>query len=134
MMSKTTDYIITLQEDISHAECLADILILDLKYQGENGTPTEVQDIFRKAKYDQVMKGLEKINMEWFAFKFYNYSMQGLCQILLDKGTEDRLERNLKTLAEFYNLPLDTTCVDVRQDAVVLTLDIHHEGRLADEE
>lgn len=123
-MSRTADYIITLQEEISNAGNLHDVLELDLKYSSGDGTATKIQDIFRQAKYDHVMKGLERIHMERDAFKFYNYSMQGYCQIYFDVGTDERLITNLAILSDEYGLWLTENEVDTRRDAVVLTLSV----------
>ena len=123
-MSKTTDYLITLQEDLEHASTLREVLELDVKYCGETGTDMVVQDLFRQEKYDYVMKGLEAVNLDRFAFKFYNYSMQGKCQIYFDNDTYARLVNNLGKLSEYYNLPLTVKSVDSRMDAVVLTLEV----------
>lgn len=123
-MSKTTDYLITLQEDLEHASTLREVLELDVKYCGETGTDMVVQDLFRQEKYDYVMDGLKKVNLDRFAFKFYNYSMQGKCQIYFDNDTKDRLINNLSKLSEYYNLPLTVKSVASRTDAVVLTLEV----------
>lgn len=123
-MSKTTDYLITLQEDLEHASTLREVLELDVKYCGETGTDMVVQDLFRQEKYTHVMKGLEAVNLDRFAFKFYNYSMQGKCQIYLDTDVYDRLIGKLGKLSEYYDLHLTVKSVDSRTDAVVLTLEL----------
>lgn len=123
-MSRTTDYVITLQEELSNVVTLHDVLVLDIKYCGETGTDMVVQDLFRQEKYNHVMGGLKEVNLDRFAFKFYNYSMQGKCQIYFDVYAKDRLINNLGKLSEFYDLPLTIKSVDSRMDAVVLTLEV----------
>ena len=123
-MSRTTDYVITLQEKLSNVVTLHDVLVLDIKYCGETGTDMVVQDLFRQEKYNHVMGGLKEVNLDRFAFKFYNYSMQGKCQIYFDVYAKDRLINNLGKLSEFYDLPLTIKSVDSRMDAVVLTLEV----------
>lgn len=123
-MSRTTDYLLTLHEDLSNAVSLHEVLVLDKKYCGETGTDMVVQDLFRQEKYDHVMNGLKEVNLEHFAFKFYNYSMQGKCQIYFDNHISDRLINKLSILSEYYDLPLTVKNVNVRQDAVVLTLEV----------
>lgn len=123
-MSRTTDYVITLQEELSNVVTLHDVLVLDIKYCGETGTDMVVQDLFRQEKYNHVMGGLKEVNLDRFAFKFYNYSMQGKCQIYFDVYAKDRLINNLGKLSKFYDLPLTIKSVDSRMDAVVLTLEV----------
>ena len=123
-MSRTTDYLVGLHEDLSHALTLHDVLVLDIKYCGETGTDMVVQDLFREEKYNQVMNGLKQVNLDVFAFKFYNYSMQGKCQICLDTDVYDRLINNLGKLSQYYDLPLTFKSVDKRVDAVVLNLEV----------
>ena len=123
-MSKTTDYLMTLHEDLENAATLHDVLVLDVKYCGEDGTDMVVQDLFRQEKYNYVMSGLKEVNLERFAFKFYNYSMQGKCQIHFDTYTEDRLKDNLDKLSKYYDLSLNESNVSCRRDAVVLTLEV----------
>jgi len=123
-MSRTTDYLVSLHEDLSHALTLHDVLVLDVKYCGETGTDMVVQDLFRQEKYNHVMDGLNEVNLDRFAFKFYNYSMQGKCQIYLDTDVYDRLIGKLGKLSEYYDLPLTFKSVDRRIDAVVLNLEV----------
>lgn len=123
-MSRTTDYLMTLEEDLECATTLHDVLILDVKYCGETGTDMVVQDLFRQEKYNYVMNGLKEVNLDRFAFKFYNYSMQGKCQIYFDSYTKDRLIDNLDKLSDYYDLSLTIDNVASRTDAVVLTLEV----------
>lgn len=123
-MSRTTDYLITLEEDLDKASTLKEVLSLDIRYRGDDGTDTVVQDLFRQAKYESVMSGLNSIGLERSAFKFYNYSMQGKCQIYLDEDIADVLKERLSELAVLYDLPLDESCINIRRDEVILSLSI----------
>lgn len=113
-----------LKRDLKKVECLGDVLILDLKYFGDKGTSMEIQDLMRDAKYKYSMDGLRKVNLDSFAFRFYNFSMQGHLQIYLDTGTDERLIKHLTELSEHYDIQLTEDNVNVRQDAVVLDIKV----------
>ena len=113
-----------LKKEVSNAKNLREVLELDLKYCGETGTSMEVQDIFRDLKYKYSMDGLKKVNLDSFAFRFYNFSMQGHLQIYLDTGTDERLIKHLPELSEHYDIQLTEDNVDVRQDVVVLDVKV----------
>ena len=67
---------------------------LELSYDTSNGTPMPVQDYFRELKSRLVLDGLAKVNLDHAVETFYNYSMQGYCQLIFDKDYYKRVMNN----------------------------------------
>lgn len=86
---------------------LGEALQLELTYPNDKGTPTEVQDYFRKLKVDFVIAAFIECGLDDSMLKFYNYSMQGYCQVMFDRSYETRIKNNLDNLSSLLNAPVD---------------------------
>ncbi|MBR0369252.1 MAG: hypothetical protein IJH63_00845 [Methanobrevibacter sp.] len=82
---------------------LDDAFRLELSYDNSNGTPMPVQDYFRELKSRLVLDGLAKVNLDHAVETFYNYSMQGYCQLIFDKDYYKRVMDN-DTIARLTEL------------------------------
>ena len=98
---------------------LKEALDLELSYDTSKGTPTVVQDYFRKLKVDFVVDAFCECNLEHSMLKFYNYSMQGYCQVMYDLSYEKRIHDHLDKLHELLGVPVN---VMHRKEEVVINI------------
>ena len=98
---------------------LKEALDLELSYDTSNGTPTVVQDYFRKLKADFVIDAFKECNLEHSMLKFYNYSMQGYCQVMYDQSYEKRIKDHLDKLQELLGVPVK---IMQRKNEVVINI------------
>lgn len=124
-MSRTTDHFITLLEATEEISCLHDALKLETEYDNTKGVPTNIQDHFREVKYDYIMKGLRKYDLESYVHHFYNYSMQGLVQLFFDDDpiVLTKLEANKEALEDYWMISLDG-CIEQRHESIVVSVQI----------
>ena len=124
-MSHTTNHFINLLEATEEISCLHDALKLEVEFDNSKGVTTEIQDHFREVKYDYIMRGLKKYNLDSYVHHFYNYSMQGYVQLFLDNTTRilNEVKANQKNLEDYWKISL-TDCIEQRKDNIVISIEI----------
>lgn len=125
IMSHTTDHFINLLEATEEISCLHDALKLEVEFDNSKGVSLEIQDHFREVKYDYIMSGLKKYNLDSYVHHFYNYSMQGLVQLFFDDGETilKKIQANQKNLEDYWHISLDN-CIEQRRDNIVVSIQI----------
>lgn len=98
---------------------LKEALDLELSYDTSKGTPTNVQDYFRELKAKYVIAAFKECNLEHSMLRFYNYSMQGYCQVMFDRDYEQRVNDNLKKLSELMKVPVT---LKTRREEIVINI------------
>lgn len=120
-MSKTTDRYQLLLEEAENVETLRDLLELELKYRGSNGTPINIQYYLRGLKIKIANNVIDKHGLGDCFINLYDYSMQGYCQLFFDRYDEERIKSKLPLLEMDFDLKIT---IDERQDMLVLNCTI----------
>lgn len=108
-------------------ECktLKDAYELELSYDNSHGTPTDIQDYFRELKASFVIAAFKECNLENSMLKFYNYSMQGYCQVFFDESYHSRVTKNLNKLEELLDVPVT---IRNHREEVVISMGVFNHG------
>lgn len=124
-MSRTPDHFIHLNEAAEEISCLHDALKLEIEFDKSQGVTMDIQEYFRNLKYDYIMKGLKKFNLDQYVHHFYNFSMQGLVQLFFDNDEHilKKLYANQKALEDYWQISLENQ-IEQRRDSIVVSVEI----------